>query len=60
VTDEWQFIEGYSVGGTIRTSKSVIEEKGKTSKARRFLGMTEGAILIIANGIKVFQLNCRA
>jgi hypothetical protein len=36
----------------------VIEKEGKTSKARRFLGTTEGAILTIANGIKVFELNC--
>jgi hypothetical protein len=36
VADEWQFIEGYNVGGTIRTSKSVIEEEEETSKARRF------------------------
>jgi hypothetical protein len=39
--------------------KSVIEVEGKTSKVRRFLGTTEGAIVIIANGIKVFELNCR-
>jgi hypothetical protein len=37
----------------------VIEEERKTSKVRRFLGMTESAILIIASGIKVFELNCR-
>jgi hypothetical protein len=37
----------------------VIEGEEKTSKVRRLLGMTEGAILIIANGIKVFELNCR-
>jgi hypothetical protein len=33
---------------------------GQTCKARRFLGMAEGAILIIANGIIVFELNCCA
>jgi hypothetical protein len=48
------------VGGTIRKSKCVIEEEGKTSKARIILGITEGAILIIANGIKVFEINCHA
>jgi hypothetical protein len=36
VTDEWQFIEGYNVGDAIRKSKSMIEEEGETSKARRF------------------------
>jgi hypothetical protein len=29
VGDEWQLIEGYNVGGTIRNSKSVIEEEGR-------------------------------
>jgi hypothetical protein len=29
VADEWQFIEGYNVGGTIRKSKCVIEEEGR-------------------------------
>jgi hypothetical protein len=43
-----------------KKEQGVIEVEGKTSKARRFLGMTEGAILIIGNGIKVFELNCRA
>jgi hypothetical protein len=29
VADEWQFIEGYNVGGTIRKSKGGIEEEGR-------------------------------
>jgi hypothetical protein len=36
-----------------------MEEDEKTNKARRFLGTTQGAILIISNGIKVFEFNCR-
>jgi hypothetical protein len=36
VTVVWQLIEGYSMGGTIRKRKSVIEEEGKFSKAREF------------------------
>jgi hypothetical protein len=27
--------------------------------ARRLLGMTQGMILMVANGMKVFELNCR-
>jgi hypothetical protein len=45
VTDEWQFLEGYNVGGTIRKSKSVIEEEWKTSKTRRFLKLQRARYL---------------
>jgi hypothetical protein len=29
VADEWQLIEGYNVGGTMRKIESVIEEEGR-------------------------------
>jgi hypothetical protein len=29
VADEWQFIDGYNVGGTKRKRKNVIEEEGR-------------------------------
>jgi hypothetical protein len=34
----------------------VIEEEGKTSKAMRLLGTTQGAIIIIASRIKYLNL----